>query len=163
MKSEGNSPQSKPIRTFKDLFYFIKNLKLNEQLFLKNLEIILGTYDLSDHIVKVSEFKLSQQFLKRLKSVLDSEHELKSSFRNLKLYLQLKQKENRCCLEDLLNFNLNGKSKEDKENKFDFINNKNLILEEENFYLILFPVIFKCLQILILDVQEKKLKQKFND
>lgn len=87
IKAEGKIPNFKPIRNFKDLFYFIKNLKINEQLFSKNLEIILGTYDLSDNIIKVSEFKLSQQFLKKLKLIFENENEMKSSFRNLKLYI----------------------------------------------------------------------------
>ncbi len=124
-KSDGNSLNNKPNRNFKDLFIYIKKLKLNEQLFLKNLEIILGTYDLKDNIIKVSEFKLSQHFLIKLKYVLESKYELTSSFKNLKIILK-SQNQKSCCLEDLFNFNLYESENFNSREKL----NKALILKE---------------------------------
>jgi len=134
IKSERNSSNNITIKNFKELFFFVKNIKLHEQLFLKNLEIILGTYDLTDHIIKVSEFKLSQQFLKKLKIVFDTDSELKSSFKNLKYYMQYKE-EKKCCLEDFFNFNLSFKGNESlKENYFNFeMNNQNYNNHDNDF------------------------------
>lgn len=44
----------------------ISNLNVDETNFLRNLELLLGTYKTSDNIVKITQVKLSQLFLKKV-------------------------------------------------------------------------------------------------
>lgn len=44
----------------------------DEDLFIENLEVLLGTYKITDHILKITQMKLSQMFLKKIQLAKES-------------------------------------------------------------------------------------------
>jgi hypothetical protein len=52
--------------SFNDILEEIYSFFLNEELFIENLEILLGTYKMSDPILKITQIKLSELFLKKV-------------------------------------------------------------------------------------------------
>jgi len=52
--------------TFNDLLTKIFSIVLNESLFIENLEIILGTYQIAEDVVKITQIKLGQIFIEKI-------------------------------------------------------------------------------------------------
>ena len=52
--------------TFNDLLEKIYQLKIDEECFIDYLDILLGTYKVNDHIIKITQIKMSGIFLKKI-------------------------------------------------------------------------------------------------
>jgi hypothetical protein len=67
LKEELDNREEGEIRekSFNELLKIIKNIELDESLFIENLEFLLGTSKTSDHVIKITQMKLSQLFLKK--------------------------------------------------------------------------------------------------
>lgn len=65
-------------KNFNDILFDIKDIEINEQFFIDTLEILLGTDKLDDQVVKITQMKLSQLFLRKMniarKEILEQEY-----------------------------------------------------------------------------------------
>jgi hypothetical protein len=106
--------------TFNDILEKIYKIKLDEDSFIENLETLLGTYKIKDPIIKITQIKMSQIFLKKIDSAKEitiqnkiNENLTKSQFEEILLLI----------LKKALNFTLNElNSVEEDKNSLLFLN-----------------------------------------
>jgi hypothetical protein len=106
--------------SFNDILEKINKIKLDEDSFIENLETLLGTYKIKDHIIKITQIKMSQIFLKKIELAKEitiqnriNENITKINFEEI-IFLILKK---------ALNFTLNElNSREEDKNSLLFLN-----------------------------------------